>query len=101
MAEFRVDFHAPQHIFVVGRDDTAHSGHATVAQFDVLAITCFEQQVMPWEMLVDQAEELLSNIDFHTLTEWRVKPRDLSFPGKVSGWYVNFSLYPLCCKASL
>ena len=57
------------HLFLVGRNDTAYIGYATVDQFDDLAITYFELTVMPRKLLMEQEEELLPIIGFHNLNK--------------------------------
>ena len=41
-------------------------------------------------MFREQSEELLSDVSFHVLAAWRIKPRDVSFPFSLArAWDIN------------
>ena len=41
-------------------------------------------------MFREQSEELLSDVSFHVLAAWRIKPHDVSFPFSLArAWDIN------------
>ena len=57
--------------------------HATVADFDGIAIEDFPELVVFWEVFVYQGEESVTDIGVDVSAEWRVVPEDV-FPLSVS-----------------
>ena len=42
--------------------------------------------VVPWEVLLNEPYEKLSDVSLDLLVVWRVKPKDFPFPVSVAAW---------------
>ena len=99
-------------IFLVLCDDGRHVAHATVAEFDIVAIEDFVKTVVAWKVFVQNVKKLFSDFRIDAVTVWRIKPNyfTLSLRFFLGGWLFGGreakekekSLpNPLFCKACL
>lgn len=56
-----------------------HVVHATVADFDVVPVEYFLEDMVFWEVFVDQVEELFTYVGGHMFAEWWVVPNYVAF----------------------
>ena len=56
-----------------------HVVHATVANFDVVPVEYLVEDMVFWEVLVDQVEELFAYVGGHMFAEWWVVPNYITF----------------------
>lgn len=71
-----------QDLLVVGVDAGLHAWHASVTNFNCLAIEYFVQRVVRREMEIQESKKFFSHVRFDGVAEWGVKPYD--FPTSVS-----------------
>ena len=78
-----------QELIVVSRDFSLHVIHTPVAEFDGVGVANFVKSVGLWEGLLDDCQELFSNICFNIFTERGVKPSHFPIPSFCLGRFVS------------
>ena len=79
----------------MSRDFSLHVVHASVTEFDGVSIANFVKRMGLWEGLLDDSQELFTNVSFHIFTEGWVEPCYFPIPifcswGFVSGIGIKF-----------
>ena len=67
-------------------DDACHVRHATVTEFDIKFVSNFVEAVARRKVLVNEIEELFSDICFNFHVVWGIEPGDVSFPWCFAVW---------------
>jgi len=76
--------------FVVAGYLRSHVGHATVANFDVVAIEDFMEFMMLREIFFNNFKKVFSNISLDLFVKRGVVPQDISFSGSI---YIYIYIY--------
>ena len=76
---------AIQELVVMSGYFSLHVVHASITKFDVVGVANFMKSVGLWEGLLNDSQELFSNISFYIFTEGWVKPCDFSVPKSIEG----------------
>ena len=84
-----------QELVVVPGDFSLHVVHASITEFDGVGIANFVKSVGLWEGLLDDCQELFTNVCFDIFTEGWVEPSHFPIPilcpwGSVPGIGVKF-----------
>ena len=84
-----------QELVVVPGDFSLHVVHASVTEFDGVCVANFVKSVGPWEGLLNDCQELFTNVCFYIFTEGWVEPSHFPIPnlcswGSVPGIVVKF-----------
>ena len=84
-----------QELVVVPGDFSLHVIHASVTKFDGVGIANFVKSVGLWEGLLNDCQELFTNVCFHIFTEGWVEPSHFPIPiffswGSVPGIGIKF-----------
>lgn len=74
----------PDFRFVVVRYDSFNAAHAAVAQFEGVPVENFVKRISFCEMLINKCKEAFSDVSFHVLAVWWVKPSNIPLP--VTSW---------------
>ena len=68
-------------------DDGCHIRHATVANFDTVAVEYRVEFMVRWEAFIQELQKFFTYIGRNIVAKGGVKPRDITF--RVS-WYFGF-----------
>ena len=55
-------------------NNVCHVDSATITEFDSAGVENFMELVFPWEVLLNESYEKLSDVSLDLLVVWRVKP---------------------------
>ena len=86
-------------------DFSLHVVHASVTEFDGVSIANFVKRMGLWEGLLNNSQELFTNVSFHIFTEGWVEPCYFPIPifcswGFVSGIGVKFKFVAVTIHTS-
>ena len=69
-------------------DFSLHVIHASVTEFDGVCVANFVKSVGPWEGLLNNCQELFTNVCFYIFTEGWVEPSHFPIPNLYSWGFV-------------